>query len=94
RTSAWEIQALTWEEGTVSVEGGTLILRPVSGKYKVMDNQVARNNYERPMRDEELEKNRKTSQWRLEKDPRTGKPALMMGNDKGSFVRFTLQERD
>lgn len=92
RSYGWETEALTWEEGTATVEGDRVILRPTGGKYQVKDNQVAKNNYERPMTGEELKKNAKTFVWSLGQDSRTGKPALMLGSEKSKQVQYTRVE--
>lgn len=79
RGYGWETLALTWEEGTATVTGDTLTLKPTTGKYKVIDNRVAKNSYERPMTPEEIKTNVKTRTWSRETDPGTGKPVLKMG---------------
>jgi hypothetical protein len=88
RSYGWQIQTLTWEEGAVILEGDRLILRPTGGRYQVMDNRVAKNNYQRPMRDEELKKNVKAVYWSLVKDGGDGKPVLMMGTTKDALLRY------
>lgn len=82
----WEIQALTWEDGTVSVSGDTLVFTPTSGKYQVIDSAVAKNNYTRPMTAEELKKNAKRKPWSITRDERTGKPVLVI--DKVQYKRI------
>ena len=88
RTSGWQLETMTWEEGTYTVDGDQIRIRPTGGRYQVKDNRVARNNYTRPMRPEELKKNAKRYFWRLEPDPRTGKPSLMMGSTRDALVRY------
>ncbi len=83
----WEMQALTWEEGTVSVDGDKITVRPTSGRYQVMDNRVAKNNYKRPMK--ESERKVKTLTWRIE--TKDNKPVLQMGRDGSSLVDFKKQ---
>ena len=92
RNTGWQLETLTWEEGTVSVEGDSLVLQPTSGKYKVMDNRVARNNYERPMKGEELKKNARTFVWSMAKDSRTGRPALLLGASRDKLVQYVRPE--
>jgi hypothetical protein len=77
----WETQALTWEEGTASVAGSRLSLRPTSGRYQVMDNRIARRNYKRPMR--ASERKPKTVSWKI--DSSNGKNVLVLGGT--SFTR-------
>ena len=89
RTYGWQIETFTWEEGTYTVEGERIALRPTAGRYQVKDSQVAKNNYTRPMRPEELKKNAKRYFWRLEKDPQSGRPSLMMGTEKDALLRYT-----
>ncbi len=83
------MQALTWEEGTVSANPntGSITLRPTSGRYQVMDNRVAKNNYKRPMK--ESERKVKTLTWRIE--TKDDKPVLQMGRDGSSLVDFKKQ---
>lgn len=92
RSYGWQIQTLTWEEGTVLLEGNRLILRPTGGKYQVMDNRVAKNNYQRPMREEELKKNVKAVYWSLATDEASGKPVLLMGTATDAMLRYTRVE--
>lgn len=73
----WTIQTLTWQEGTASFSGGTVTLRPTSGRYQVADNYNKKNNYRRPMRPDELKKNAKSVPWSV--DQRDGKTVLLMG---------------
>jgi len=83
----WETQALTWENGRYSVQGDKITLRPISGKYQVMDNRVKKNNYTRPMRPDELRKNAKTLFWRVEQDD-NGKSVLRLGKSQDSLSSY------
>jgi hypothetical protein len=85
----WEMQALTWEEGTVSANPntGSITLRPTSGRYQVMDNRVSKNNYKRPMK--ASERKVKTMTWRIES--KDNKPVLQMGRDASSLIDFKKQ---
>ncbi len=87
----WETQALTWENGRYSVKGDTLTLSPTSGKYRVMDNRVKKNNYTRPMSAGEVRKNAKTLVWRVEKDD-SGKAVLRLGKSADSLSTFKREK--
>lgn len=87
----WEMQTLTWENGRYSVKGGTITLTPTSGKYQVMDNRVKKNNYTRPMRANELQKNAKMLVWRIEQDDK-GKSVLRLGKSKDSLSSYKREK--
>jgi hypothetical protein len=84
----WETKALTWENGRYAVSGETLTLRPVGGKYQVMDNRVQKNNYTRPMRADELRKNAKTLFWRVEEQGESETPVLRLGKSPDSLSSY------
>lgn len=77
--SGWQKTIWTYEEGKAIWAGDQLTFTPTAGKYKVMDNRVKRDNYDRPMTDEELKKHGKTVKWVVEK--RDGKTVLVTGTD-------------
>lgn len=85
RTYGLEMQTLTWEDGTYSVSGDRVTLRPTSGKYQVISSS---RNYTRPMTSSELQKNIKQRYWMIENDANSGRPVLMMGADKSSYSRY------
>jgi hypothetical protein len=89
RMYGWETQYLTWEEGTVTIQGDKVTFTPDEGKYQVIDNQVAKNNYTRPKTDEELKKAVRTSSWRLTTED--GKPVLIMADKPGADVKYRQQ---
>jgi hypothetical protein len=86
----WEMQALTWEEGTVTANPntGSITLRATSGRYQVMDNRISKNNYKRPMK--ASERKVKTYAWKIV--TRDGKPLLQMGRSSSSLVDFKKQD--
>jgi hypothetical protein len=90
RMYGWQMEALTWENGTATFSGDKVTLRPTSGKYKGIDNRVGKNNFTRPMRADELKKNVKTYTWSLDTD--NGKPVLQMGKDPGSMSSYKRPE--
>jgi hypothetical protein len=83
----WETQALTWEEGTTSVAGSRLSLRPTSGRYQVIDNRVARRNYKRAMR--ASERKPKTVTWKI--DSSGARSVLTLGST--SYTRQGAEPR-
>jgi hypothetical protein len=85
----WETQALTWENGKYTVKGDTVTLRPTSGKYQVMDNRVAKNNYSRPMRP--AERKVKTFVWSRGEDA-NNKPVLRLGKSADSLSEYKRAE--
>ncbi len=52
-----------------------------------MDNRVKKNNYTRPMRPAELQKNAKTLFWRVEQDD-NGKSVLRLGKSEDSLSNY------
>nr|CAA9283925.1 hypothetical protein AVDCRST_MAG63-3799 [uncultured Armatimonadetes bacterium] len=87
----WQSQTWSLHEGTVTFGNGTFTLRPTKGKYKVADNRVKRNNYERPMTAEELKQNT-VYLWRWEKNPSDGKTYLKIGPSEQSLSHFQRAE--
>lgn len=92
RQYGWETQALTWEDGTYTESGGTLVFTPTSGKYQVIDNSVAKNNYTRSMTAEEVKKNARRFTWKLDRDAQTGKPVLLLTQGTGGEVKYRRVE--
>lgn len=56
RSYDWTTQTWTEEEGTVTFSESGFIVQPSTGKYRVRDNRVQKNNYNRPMTKAELKK--------------------------------------
>lgn len=90
RMYGWETQIMTWEEGSVTVKGDQITFTPSEGKYQVIDNQVAKNNYTRPKTEEELKKAVRTSSWRMTNED--GKPVLVMADKPGADVKYRQQK--
>ena len=87
----WQTQTWSIHEGTVTFANGTFTLHPTKGKYKVTDNRVQRNNYDRPMTAEELKQNT-VYLWRWEKNPNDGKTYLKIGPSERSLSHFQRAE--
>jgi hypothetical protein len=83
RTYGFETQALTWEDGTYTVNGDRITLRPTSGKYQMISSS---RNTTRPMTASELQKNVKQKYWKIEKDENTGKPVCGAMDNKTTAV--------
>jgi hypothetical protein len=85
-TNSYGCQTQVWTqmEGTVEADDETFTLYPTKGKYKVADNCVQRNNYERPMRANELrEKQGDEFRWSFEEGEYDGRTYLAIRGDAG-----------
>ncbi|GAB4451743.1 MAG: hypothetical protein OHK0029_01480 [Armatimonadaceae bacterium] len=76
------LETYTWEYGKVIPEGNSVILKPTSGKYKVTDSLTEKNNYTRPMTDEEIKKHTKRYYWNRQESK------LMIGSDASALVEY------
>lgn len=75
----WSVQVWTYHEGTVTFErDGTFTLHPAKGRYKGADNRVAKNNFDRPMGEDDLKKSAGPQRWAFKRDGE--KTVLMMGS--------------
>ena len=89
----WRTQVMTSTEGTVEFGKDTFRIKTEAGKYKSISNRVARHNFDRPMTDEEREKDSKTIySWRSETDPQTNKPILKVGFGPDSLSSFKKEK--
>ena len=91
RNHHWVTQIWTSYEGKAEFDGQKVTLTPSSGKYKVADNQVKRNNYERAMTEEELKKAKATHFWSVAKNDQD-KVQLKLGEDKNQPTVFSKSE--
>jgi len=87
--AGWTTQIFTTTEGVAEWSGDTVRLVPKKGNYKVRDNRVKRQNYERPMTDEERKKMIKSYRYSIETED--GKPVLVVKQEK-SEVRLKRAE--
>lgn len=80
---------MTWTEayGTASFDParGVVTLAVTNGKYKVTDNRVTKNNYDRDMTEAETRKHSSTRTFKVAKGD-DGKPRLEVGNGDGKTV--------
>ena len=83
-TNGWALTTWTEEYGTAAFDPGqgTVTLTVTKGKYKVTDNRVARNNYNRPMTDEEVRKAATTRTYKFARDEK-GQPRFELGHRDG-----------
>ena len=86
----WQLSVFTFEEGKATWDAKTVTLTPTSGKYKCVDNRVQKNNYERPLTDEELKKHTKTEPYRVER--RDGKQVFVTGTAGKDEIPFRREE--
>jgi hypothetical protein len=91
-TYGWQKTIWTFEEGNVAWAGDKVTFTPTKGHYRCFDNRVKKDNYERPMTDDELKQHTKTRKWAVE--TRDGKPAFITDvGEKGETV-FRRDESD
>jgi hypothetical protein len=88
----WQRTIWTYEEGVATWAGGKVTFKPTTGKYKVMDNRSKKDNYDRPMTDDELKKHTKTQPWSVEQ--RDGKPVFLTGSDEKSQATYRREEAE
>ncbi|HYE18808.1 MAG TPA: hypothetical protein VEA69_10210 [Tepidisphaeraceae bacterium] len=77
--SGWIRTVWTQEEGTATWAGDKVTLTPRAGKFKVVDNRSKKDNYERPINDDELKKHTKTVKWARER--KDGKEVFVTGGE-------------
>ncbi|MDB5298179.1 MAG: uncharacterized protein JWO31_4162, partial [Phycisphaerales bacterium] len=79
----------TWTEayGTADFDAakGVVTLTAAKGKYKVTDSRVAKNNYDRPMTDDEVKKQSDVRTFRIGRAD-NGDPRLELGTGDGKAV--------
>lgn len=75
-TAGWKTQIFTTMEGKAIWSDGSFKLVPSKGHYKVRDNRVQRQNYDRPMTNEDLQ--RMTKNYRYSMSTQNGKPVLVL----------------
>jgi hypothetical protein len=75
-SAGWTTKIYTTMEGRVEWSEGSFKLVPSKGNYKVQDNRVARQNYERPMNEADLQRMTKT--YRYTTTMNAGKPVLVL----------------
>ena len=66
-TNGWALSTWAEEYGEAAFDPakGTVALKATNGKYRVTDNRVKKNNYDRPMTDEEVKKAAVTLTYKL-----------------------------
>jgi hypothetical protein len=81
----------TWTEtvGTTTFDGNRFTIYPGTGRYKAADTCIDRNNFDRPMTDQERRDFVKTFLWKFETDPQDGKLYMMVGFDEDTWSRFS-----
>ncbi|RYG30342.1 hypothetical protein EON81_25095 [bacterium] len=89
--AGWTTQIFTRYEGKYAVEGDKIKLTVVKGDYKVSDNRVQRQNYDRPMTDEEVKKAAKSYRFTLDTD--NGKPVLLIHLTKKEKITYRWVEK-
>ncbi len=88
-TNGFKNQTYTTMEGTVAAEGDTFRLKVEKGFYRSRSNMGAKNNFDRPMTDEERSKASKNPyKWRKAADEQ-GKEVLQIINGaQGPWTSF------
>lgn len=87
-SAGWTTQIFTTMEGRVEFSEGGFKLIPSKGHYKVRDNRVSRQNYDRPMNADDLK--RMTKSYKYSVETQNGKQVLVLdlgNNSKMSYQR-------
>lgn len=86
-TAGWTTQIFTTMEGRVEWSEGRFKLIPSKGHYKVRDNRVQRQNYDRPMNADDIK--RMTKNYEYSMGTANGKPAIVLnfGGTKVNYVK-------
>ena len=86
-SAGWTTQITTTMEGRVEWSEGRFKLIPSKGHYKVRDNRVARQNYDRPMNADDLKRMQKNYEFSMA--TANGKPAMAInfGGTKVNYVK-------
>ena len=91
-TYGWRKTIWTYEEGRTAWSGDKVTFTPTTGKYRCFDNRVKKDNYERPMTDEELKKHAKTQKWAVEQ--REGKTVFVAGVGEKAETAYRREEAE
>jgi hypothetical protein len=80
----------TWTEtvGTTTFDGNKFTIHPVTGRYKAADPCAEKNNFDRPMTDQERKSSVRTYLWKFETNPKDGKTYMMVGFDENTWTEF------
>lgn len=80
----------TWTEtvGTTTFDGNKFTIYPVTGRYKASDSCIDKNNFDRPMTEQERKDFVKSFLWKFETNPNDGKTYLMVGFDENTWSHF------
>ena len=83
-TNGWALTTWTEEYGTAAFDPAerTVAFTATRGKYKVTDNRVAKNNYDRPMSEDEVKKAGRTLTYRFARSDK-GERRLELGHRDG-----------
>ncbi|HEV7298584.1 MAG TPA: hypothetical protein VGN72_04405 [Tepidisphaeraceae bacterium] len=93
-TRMYNVQTVIWTtyKGTVDFKADTFTVTPTWGHYKT--GGTSSQKTDRDMTEEELAKGKKTYNWKLEKNPDTGKTHFVVPFDDGSSFQFRRTESD
>lgn len=88
-TNGYKNQTFTTMEGTLVVEGDTFRLKVEKGSYRSRSNMGARNNFDRPMNEDERAKASKTPyKWRKSKDDQGREVLQIINGGEGPWTTF------
>lgn len=89
-TAGWTTKSWSESEGKMSVSDGIFTLKPTKGRYRAEDNRVSRNNFDRPMNEDDLKREAGMKYgWSMGKDEKGRTVMFVAPGGTGQGSRFS-----